>query len=111
MVNNIICFDDENGGNKAYCSQPRCGGLLVQISKDGDYGCSLCEYIYRASETKLHKKRLIPDDEEADPILVPMTNYNANKNKIPTQGEIEDLAMTRKKSWFYFTDVAETHYE
>ena len=106
----IVSFDDGND-TKEYCNDTKyCGGLLIPL-KNGDKGCSLCERIYSSNSTVLHRKRLIPDDNDGDPIFVAMTNYNANKPKIPTPGDIEDAAFVKQGRGRSIIDYHETHYE
>ena len=75
----IVSFDGDE--DKIYCNAKNCGGLVVQLNKNGDSVCTLCEHVYSQNSTLLHKKKLKPDNEEADPMFVPMTNYKQGRGR------------------------------
>jgi hypothetical protein len=93
----VFTEDDE----VAYCDQKYCGGKLNSWRNDAMI-CSLCEYVYSADSTKLHKSGLHPNKspyETDGPILERMDEYSTGKKKkAPTPGAIEDHMMVQKKS-------------
>ena len=105
----IVC-DDSDGEEKEYCG--KCGEMLLPLNKNSnDKACYSCEKIYPESSTKYHRKKLQPDSDDGEPIFVSMSNYNANKPKTPTPGDIEDEAFVRQGRGRSMIDVQETHYD
>ena len=106
----IVCDGGSDGENE-YCDGKNCGGLLIPLNKNGDSVCTLCEKVYLQNSTKLHRKKLLPDNEEADPMFVPMTNYNLDKKRPQTPGEIEDQAWVKQGQGRSIVWAEETFYE
>lgn len=107
--NNIIISFEGDAEDKAYCNQKNCGGLVVPLNKNGDQVCTLCEHVYRESETKLHKKMLQPDDD-GEPMIVPFSEYSNAKKKGPTVGDIADQWFVRQAPGRSITAYEETDY-
>lgn len=108
--NNTIIYNGED--DNAYSSA--CDYLLYERG-DGSMICSngQCGRVYSADDVTKHRAKLGPELQKRNQdggdgqLLVAITDYTSPKKKTPTPGEIEDLAMVRKKSGMSITSYEE----